>query len=560
MKVTETLQTDILVIGAGSAGLRAALAAAEAGSRVVIVNKGPVGKSGITLTAAGGMQVPIRPEDNPQDYFADTIRCGYNLSDQNLVRVLAAEACGRQADLERYGVRFVQNSSGYSIGQFPGQSHPRSLFIKGGGIGLVSALVAACRRNERITILDDFFVTGLLKGDNSEEIIAGAIGLNLKRGNLTLISAKATVMATGGCQWLWEVNDCPADATGESLIYAHRAGAELVDMEMILFYPSVVLWPVSLQGTFVHYEFLDSDILDGNVYDKAGQAVLPKPLPIRDQAMRLMAEAIQSGRGGLHNGLFWYVGNSLKGPEAVQKTLNTLQYNYMKSHGINPATDKIEVAPGAHYLMGGIFINEECKTTVKGLFATPECAGNFDGANRLAGGGITATQVFGAKAGACAHAWANTADSVTIDAGSLEEEIRRISNRISGSMPKPSSIVPLRAKLRAAVQQHAGVIRHEHGLNQLQKIAQEIKEELGRERVPATTRFNQQLVDLLQLENMCELAGLIAGSALTRQESRGHHFRSDFPQQDNQNWLKHTLVLQCAGRPEFSTKPVVQFK
>lgn len=557
MKITERLQTDVLVIGAGSAGLRAALAAAEAGSRVIIINKGPVGKSGITLTAAGGMQVPLHPEDDPRHYFDDTVRCGYNLSDQNLVQVLVAEAGGRHADLERYGVRFVHNSSGYSIGQFPGQSRPRSLFIKGGGIGLVSALTAACRHNERITIIDDFFVTGLIKGENSAAIIAGAIGLNLKNGNLTLVSAKATVMATGGCQWLWEVTDCPADATGESLIYAHRAGADLVDMEMILFYPSVVLWPVSLQGTFVHYEFLDSDILDGNIYDQAGQAVLPKPLPIRDQAMRLMAEAIQSGRGGLHNGLFWYVGNSPKGPEAVQKTLNTLQYNYMKSHGINPATDKIEVAPGAHYLMGGIFINEECKTTVKGLFATPECAGNFDGANRLAGGGITATQVFGAKAGTCAHAWATAADPVTVEPGSLEEETRRVSSRI-GSMAKPSRIVFLRARLRAAVQQHAGVIRHECGLSQLQKIAQEIKEELGREKVPATTRFNQQLVDLVQLENMCELAGLIAGSARTRQESRGHHFRSDFPQQDDQNWRKHTLVLQRAGRTEFSTKPVIQ--
>ncbi|WP_371380023.1 FAD-dependent oxidoreductase [Sporomusa aerivorans] len=562
MEITEQLQTDILVIGAGSAGLRAALEAAEAGSRVLILNKGPAGKSGITLTAAGGMQVPIHPEDKPDYYFADTVRCGYDLGDQNLVRALVEEAQGRQADLERYGVNFVRDASGgYSMGQFPGQTRPRNVFIKGGGIGLVSALVGACKHNERITILDDFFVTGLVREDGSQgKAVAGAVGLNLKNGNLTLISAKATIMATGGCQWLWETTDCPADATGDGVVYAYRAGAELIDMEMVLFYPSVILRPASLKGAFVHYEFLSPDVLDGNVYDKDGQAVLPKPLPVRDQAMRLMAKAIQDGRSGPHGGLFWYVGDSPKGEEVVRKVLNTLQYNYIKSHGVNPAADKIEVAPGAHYLMGGIFINEECKTSIKGLFATPECAGNFDGANRLAGGGITATQVFGAKAGICAHKWARSTGPVTIGAASLEEEIGRVSSRIAGGNHKKSNIMPLREKLRSAVQQYAGVIRNKEGLLRLQEIAREIKEELGSEKVPAVTYYNQQLVDLLQLENMCEIAGLVAGCAQLRQESRGHHYRSDFPDPDNLNWLQHTLVFQKDGKPGYGKRPVVRIR
>lgn len=559
MEITRQIQTEILVIGAGGAGLRAALAAAEAGSQVLVINKGPVGRSGITLTAAGGMQAPLHSEDGPEYFFEDTIRCGYGLGDHNLVRVLAEEASARISDLESYGTRFVCNPSGeYALRQFPGQSKPRNLFIKGGGIGLVSSLAAACKCNDRINIIDDFFVTGLVKGNcPGTTVIAGAIGLNQKNGELTLIKAKAVVMATGGCQWLWEVTDCPTDATGDGLMHAYRTGAELVDMEMVLFYPSVIVWPPSLKGAFVHYEFLNTDILDGNIYDVNGQPVLSKPLPVRDQAMRQMAEAIRDGRGGPHGGLLWYVGDSPKGLEFVDKYLDILQYNYLRSHGVNPTTDKIEVAPGAHYLMGGIFINEECQTSVRGLFATPECAGNFDGANRLAGSGITATQVFGAKAGVCAHKWAESTEILEVDAVSLEEETWRVGSRISKENSTDARIIVLRDNLRAAVQKYAGVTRNAEGLTQLEMIASEIKQELAKEKVPEAVSYNQQLVDLLQLENMCDTAIIIAGSARLRKESRGHHFRSDFPNQDDVNWLKHTLAVKGdRDEPKFGSKTV----
>jgi succinate dehydrogenase/fumarate reductase flavoprotein subunit len=237
MKITQTLETDVLVIGAGGAGLRAALAAAESDAAVIVTNKGPVGKSGITLTAAGGMQAPFHGEDSSEHYFQDTITCGYHLGDQNLAQALAEDACARVLDLERYGVQFNRNGDGsFALGQFPGQSRPRNLVIRGGGIGLVSSLARRCRENTAITLLEDFFVTGLVTaGRTGERQVAGALGLNLKTGVLTLIKAKAVVMATGGCQWLWQVTDCPADATGDGVMYAYRARAELVDMEMMLY-------------------------------------------------------------------------------------------------------------------------------------------------------------------------------------------------------------------------------------------------------------------------------------------------------------------------------------
>lgn len=558
MKITGRFQTDVLVVGAGGAGLRAALAAAEGGSRVILTNKGPIAKSGITLAAAGGFQAPFHPGDSEQQYFDDVVRCGYGLGDQNLISALAQDAHDRALDLERYGVRFVRDAQDrYAVRQSPGQSKPRSLLIKGGGIGLASALAKECRQRENIDIMDEFFVTGLLTAQ-AGAAISGVLGINLRTGELTQIDAKAVVLATGGCQWLWEVNDCPADAVGDGIVYAYRAGAELVDMEMVLFYPSVVIWPPSLKGAFVHYEFLDPAVLDGNVYDSTGNAVLPKPLPVRDEAMRIMAKAIQEGKGAEHNGLLWYVGDSPKGAEAVKKTLNTLQYNYIKSHGIDPAAAKIEVAPGAHYLMGGIYIDEACRTGIAGLFATPECAGNFDGANRLAGNGLTATQVFGARAGTFAHTWAAASAYHAADAAVLEKEVGRVAGKLCHSHAENSKTAQLRARLRADVQQYAGVKREAAGLKKVIQTAGEVQEELKREKVGQEAIFNQQLIDILQLETLCEAARLTAGSALIRQESRGHHFRTDFPVPSENGQLQHTIAFRQNGKDKFETRHIKQ--
>ena len=561
--MNQTLETGVLVIGGGAAGLRAALAAAEDGADVLLVNKGPIARSGITLAAAGGMQAPFHPDDSAECYFRDTLRCGYDLGDTNLARVLAEGACRAITDLERFGAKFVRRSDGeYALGKFPGQSHPRNLFVKGGGIGMAVALAKACKARGNIRIIDDFFVTGLVNGASAgSRSVAGAIGIWLHTGEVTMIRARAVVLATGGCQWLWEVNDCPTDATGEGLMTAFRAGATLVDMEMVLFYPSVIVWPPSLKGAFVHYEFLAESILDGNVYDRDGHPVLTKPLPVRDQAMRELDRAIREGRGGEHGGLFWYVGDSPKGGEVVRKKLDLAQYNYLKQHGVDPATAKIEVAPGAHYLLGGIHIDDQCRTSVAGLFATPECAGNFDGANRLAGSGLTATQVFGTRAGQAAQKWAAGAGLVEPASDSIEQEAARICRRIQATGTGESRefslrFGALRNRLRAAVQQYAGVSRDRSGLMRLQQESGEIQKELAEMQIPARNIYPQALIDLLQLEAMSETAEVIAGSALLRTESRGHHFRTDYPAQNDERWRRHTCVERREGRPEFGVQPI----
>lgn len=559
---TVRLETEVLVVGGGAAGLRAALAAAEAGSRVLLLNKGPVARSGITLTAAGGMQASLHPDDSCELFLEDTLRCGYGLADEKLAWVLATEAAGAVQEMERHGVKFVRDERGELVlGRFPGQSQPRNIFIRGGGVGLAAALHAACKRQGNIRILDDFFVTGLLQAAPPDaRTVAGVMGINLRSGELTMIRARSVVLATGGCQQLWAINDCPSDAVGDGLIHAYRAGAELVDMEMVLFYPSVIVWPPSLKGAFVHYEFLAEAILDGNVYDKDGQAVLPKPLPVRDQAMLLMHRAIEAGRGGEHGGLYWYVGDSAKGIDVVRKKLDLAQYNYLKAHGVDPATDKIEVAPGAHYLMGGISIDSEGGTGIAGLFASPECAGNVDGANRLAGSGIAATQVFGARAGRAASRWAGENALRELGAASLAEETERVRCRLASAesatnRATAADLPMLRRSLQESVQRYAGVSRNQTGLGLLREEARQIRSALQGKQVADHKIFNQALLDLLQLETLCEVAELVAGSALLREESRGHHYRSDFPQ-TSARWLCHTSVVRDGGTAQFKPKPL----
>jgi succinate dehydrogenase/fumarate reductase flavoprotein subunit len=279
--------------------------------------------------------------------------------------------------------------------------------------------------------------------------------------------------------------------------------------------------------------------------------------------MLLMDKAIREGRGGAHGGLFWYVGDSPRGIDAIRKRLDLAQYHYIKTHGIDPATAKIEVAPGAHYLMGGIQINEHCATSMGGLFATPECAGNVDGANRLAGSGIASTQVFGARAGRTASNWASINSLPEINPLSLEEEQTRITRRIlspglTGGTGTGAKIFKLRDKLRSAVQLYAGVSRNQQGLTILAKEAKAIQMELADKKVAALKTYNQALLDVLQLETLCEIAGLVAGSALLRDESRGHHFRTDYPLQDDIHWLCHTSSVLSGKDPAFGTKSLQQ--
>jgi len=555
MTSSDHLETDVLVIGGGAAGVRAALAAAEAGAAVTLASKAPIARSGITITAGGGIQAPFHPDDSEQAFFDDVVRYGYGLADETLVEVMVENACDRVLDLEQYGVEFRKKDDGTRLQfQMPGQSAPRNVRLAAEGVGLMGGLRRALLRSSA-TVIEDFYTVELLQAN--DDSIVGASCFDVRRGVLVEIKAKAVVLATGGCQAMWSITDCPADATGDGLTLAYRCGAELVDLEMILFYPSVVIHPPSARGSFVHYEWLEEWACDGEIRDSKGAPVLPKPLPVRDVAMRTMWEAVEEGRGTSHGGLWWDVSQSPKGHDAVNAFLQGQQYRYMRDRlGINPTTEMIEVAPGAHYQLGGIRINERAETSAPGLYAVPEAAGNVEGANRLSGSALAATQVFGTIAGHEASKRARRIKRVSEPlAASRQRATDRIERRLeSGTVPQ--ELPQLREALQKAVSRFIGVKRSGDGLRNFQAELDGLSDRCRILRTSPAGSFHQSLVEMLELENMLDLAELIRRSALLRQESRGHHYRADFPNRDDDTWRCHTLVAPSADEPRCERLPV----
>ena len=555
MEITRRASTDVLVVGAGAAGCRAALGVAEAGASCALLNKGPVARSGITMTAGGVMGAPFHPDDSEQLFFEDTVKFGHYLGDQNLIEMHAASARQRILDLDRYGVAFRKRRDGsFQQGQPPGPKVPRNVILRHEGYGIIAGLRRAVLAQPAIDLVEDAAVVALLK--DVEGRVAGALALDLKSSEWVHLEARATIVATGGSEALWRHTDCPAGATGDGMVAAYRAGARLVDLEMVLFYPSVVIWPPVAQGCFVAYEALASRACDGDIRDAHGVPVLPKPLPVRDVAMRLMWEAIEAGRGTARCGLWWDVTQSPKGYEAVDAMLQGQHYRYLREKlGRDPSTQKIEVAPGAHYHLGGIYIDEDCETGVAGLYAACEAAGNFEGANRLAGSALTGTQTSAARAAETAVAFAAAAGAPGDVRRSLDEA-KSAAERFFGHAPRGDSPLQLKKQLQELVWRHLGLRRSAGGLRELQGECAALRAELRKVRLAEVGAYNLALLETLELDGMIDLAEYTAGAALLREESRGHHRRVDFPERDAR-WLKHTIVQDAEGRPVYTSAPVV---
>ena len=555
MDVARRLSTDVLIVGAGAAGCRAALGVAEAGASCALLNKGPVARSGITMTAGGVMGAPFHPDDSEDLFYQDTVKFGHYLGDQNLIEMHAASARQRILDLDRYGVAFRKRSDGsFHQGRPPGPTVPRNVILRHEGYGIIAGLRRAVLARPTIDLVEDAAVLALL--EDAEGRVAGGLALDLKTGELIHLEARATIVATGGAEALWKITDCPAGATGDGMVAAYRAGAKLVDLEMVLFYPSVVIWPPAAQGCFVAYEALAVEGCDGNIRDAYGVPVLPKPLPVRDVAMRLMWEAIEAGRGTPRGGLWWDVTQSPKGYEAVNGMLQSQHYRYLREKlGRDPSTQKIEVAPGAHYPLGGIYIDENCETGAAGLYAACEAAGNFEGANRLAGSALTGTQTFAARAAEAAVAFAAASGAPGAVRSALDEATGAVA-RFVGRPPHGDGPLRLKRHLQELVWQSLGLRRSAEGLRELQSACAAMRAELEKVRVPGTGAYNLALLETFELAGMIDLAEYTAGAALLREESRGHHRRVDFPGRDAQ-WLKHTIVQDVGGRPAYTSAPVV---
>jgi fumarate reductase (CoM/CoB) subunit A len=540
------IKTQLLVIGGGGAGARAALAANEKGIKVLLVSKGPVSKSGLTPMAYPSLQAPFGyedPRDNVEVHYDDIVKGGRGLSEENLAYALANDIKDRVNDLIRFGVKFETKDDRLLQVIHPGQSYPRNLVIRSGGYGLISGLRKELQKHPEINILEDCQITKIFANNG---VIAGALAFNMRTGEFIVIEANAIILATGGYEAMWFNTDGAPDSTGDGLALAYRAGAQLIDLEMILYYPTVVVSQAG-RGILVQYEtLLRDEYAGGQLLNSEGTNLIPdgKP-PTRDVLMSLMFEEIENGRGGPNGGLFIDLSKSSKTTEeleALMTKLFSIPGKNLRLQGIDFKSGPVEVAPGVHFTLGGIRINELCETNIAGLFAAGEVSSNLHGANRISGNALAETQVFGYRAGVSAANYLNEfTKAPTISEEEVNEEISRI---VTFTEKKKDYIRPIELKnqIRKIMDSKVGPRRSAESLEAAINKLETISDLLATVYVNDENKvYNYELCQALELQNMVELGILICHSALFREETRGHHIRVDFPDTDHA-WCKHTCV------------------
>ncbi|MBM3705185.1 MAG: FAD-binding protein [Actinobacteria bacterium] len=559
----QKLATDVVIIGGGGAACRAAIEASENGMDCILVDKGRPGRSGATPCALWSIQAPFGPKgrderDTPQQFFEDMVKAGHFIGDQNIVEVVAFTACDRIIDMERYGVHFKKEKDGrFYQTPMPGQSYPRSCFMIENGQHMSTVLAREVSRHSNIRVFKDFMVYWLARHGNS---IAGVVGIDMLSGNTVAINARSTIVATGGYTSLWGFSDNPPTLTGDGNSMAFRVGADLVDLEFNQYYGTDVIWPPSVKGTVVLYELMINEFADGEIRDNQGNPIMSKPLPIRDEAIKIIYDVIRQGRGTPHGGVYFDTTKSPKGEAAVRdvfKTMTPKHYQFLvDAAGIDLAKTPLEVAPASHYQCGGIFINEKGQSTVEGLYACGEAAGNFQGANRLAGSALCDTQTTGAATGKQAAIDAKKRGTASIDEKDLKEALKVVL-QISANKSKKVKPLAIKEEILRTMDKYIAPYRDEKGLKHGLSVLDDLKSEIGNLHAPDIKKYNLELSESLEVKLMIETAEMTFGSALFRKESRGHHNRTDFPREDNKNWRCHTIVKNINGKPEYSKKDVI---
>lgn len=564
----ESTAFDVAIVGAGGAGMRAAIAAAEEGANVVLLTKGQAARSGATPMACPSYQAAFAMEDDrdsPEIAFEDTCYEGRYLGDENLIKALTYESTERALDMHGYRIKFRKNERGNFLQVVhPGHSFERNLVIMGDGYAMAAGLRREVRRHDNIHLAEDVVATRLLKdGDR----MAGLVALDMRKGSPVVIKAPSIVMATGGYPELWRWTDTEPGLTGEGVYLAFEAGADLVDLEMMLFYPTGLCWPSEVEGTLVQYEGLLTDkYCNGRMLNGLGEAFLPhtERLPVRDVMMKLMFREIEEGRATPHGGVYIDLRKSPRAPDEVLEILHrldSLPYNELEDLGIDVLKQPIEVKPITHYTLGGVRINEWAETNVPGLFAAGEVAGNIHGANRTSGNALAETQVFGRRAGIRASEYAREARQPTVDEKDVSREVDHLyglrRERRHGMRP-----IDLKRKVKAVMHEYVHYRRHEEGLKKALEELRRLRDEDGPrvQAIHGPAVYNYEWEEAAEAQFVVRLAEMVTASALTRSESRGHHWRTDFPKMQPE-WEKHTIVRRTdESTYEVTDAPVIRLK
>ena len=575
---------DVLVVGAGGAGIRAAIEASAAGARTALVCKSLLGKAH-TVMAEGGIAAALGnvwQEDNWRVHFRDTMRGGKLLNNWRMAQLHAQEAPDRVLELEEWGALFDRTKDGLILQRdFGGHRYARLAHV-GDRTGL--EMIRILQQNAVHRGIDVYMECNLQKLLTDGGEIAGAIGYWRESGKFVLFGARAIVLATGGIGRAWKITSNSWEYTGDGMAMALDAGADLIDMEMVQFHPTGMVWPPSVRGLLVTEgvrgdggtlknsqgkrfmfdyvpEFFRADTADTEreadawYEDKKNNRRTPDLLP-RDEVARAINSEVKAGRGTPHGGVFLDIA-SRRPAEFIRKRLPSMYHQFKELADVDITTTPMEIGPTCHYVMGGVRVDPEtAATAVPGLFAAGEVAGGMHGANRLGGNSLSDLLVFGRRAGAGAAAYAGRVTTRTIDEAQVEEAARSMLVPFDGEGRENPYTV--HAELQDTMQALVGIIRTETELTEALVKLDELGERLERVTVEGNRQFNPGWHLALDLRSMLTISKVVARSALLRQESRGGHTRDDYPKTDAE-WGKKNVVSRKRGDTiDLTTEPLPQ--
>lgn len=553
----EMFAHDIVIVGAGLAGLRAAVAAAEVSDKVsiaVISKLHPLRSH--SVCAQGGTAAVLGDGDSYDLHAWDTIKGADFLADQDVVEFFVRQAPKEIVTLEHLGCPWSRTLDGRIYQHQPGgHSHPRSCSAADMvGFQEMHTLYGKARAYSNVTFYDEWFATALIVEDDTAR---GLTALELKTGEMHAFQAKAVIIATGGHERIYEFTTFSHTTTGDGMAMAYRAGAPLEDMEFVQFHPTGLVPSGILITEAARGE-------GGYLINAKGQRFMkdyaPQKMELapRDVVARAEQTEILQGRG-LEGPYGPYIALDLRhlGEEKIDERLPLIRDIAIKLGGVDPVKEPIPIRPAAHYSMGGIKADVKTETPITGLYAAGECSCiSVHGANRLGGNSTADCLVFGAVAGQEAAKHALSSNFRELPDGKILKEEKRIYDEILGSEGSEKTSV-IRDEMRRLMSDKVWIFRQGEDLQEALKGIRKLKQRFRNVKVEDEARaFNTDLTDALQLDFMLELAEITAAGALARTESRGAHSRLDCPKRDDKNWLKHTLAYRTKEGPRLDYVPV----
>ena len=557
-----SIETDVLVIGSGAAGMYAAIEASRAGARVLLIDRSLIGRGGatvmaqMTVAAALGEEVP----DAPRHHYDDTIAAGRGLCDEALAQLLCEEAPACIRELDAWGVGWARKGNHITATTAPGHDRARCVYVDfiNTGPAVSKTLRTVMARNKDLRKAGDICIVDLVAGANGE--ISGAVGWHVGSGAAVTIAAKATVLATGGLTRLYRRNSASLNMGGDGYALALRAGASLIDMEFVQFFPIGHLAPRLVGMDPIMWDpfryKLGGRLLNGRMEeftsrygsDEDGKYVLP-----RDLATYAIFKEVEAGRGSPHGGA--YLSFEHCSAAALRAAFGPV-IDRLAANAIDLTCMPVEVAPIAHYHMGGVIADVQMQTELPGLFAAGEVVGGANGANRLSGNAITEALVFGRRAGRSAAAHAKTIARKHLRAEDASAALDLVDN--GGPNRRDLNTAAMIARLQAIMADDVGPFRTAAKLNRALAGIAALAEELG-ERPPHPAGagdggFDLQRLEWFDLRNMLLVARTVAQSALARTESRGAHQREDYPQM-LPSWRRHQRARLAGGTLQLSGAP-----